>query len=94
MPILKPKTSHSGAPSASDFSVALLPLVAVLPALATMFADRLSTAGWAALIAVELMSIATVSAWAARGVARAAAERARRDAEVLDMLEPLAGTRR
>lgn len=94
MPILKSKAPHEGATSAADSLVALLPLTAILPAVAAMFADRFSTTGWVALVVVELSLIATTGALAARAAARTAADRARRDAEVLDMLEPLTDARR
>ncbi|MFG2873755.1 hypothetical protein ACGFYU_01805 [Streptomyces sp. NPDC048337] len=83
MPILKSKASHESASS-------LLPVIAGLPAITAMFADRLSTTGWAVLVVTELVLIAATGALAAR----TAADRARRDAEVLDMPEPLSGARR
>ncbi|WP_329391626.1 hypothetical protein OG625_40420 (plasmid) [Streptomyces sp. NBC_01351] len=95
MPILNPKAvSHKDTVPPTDSFIALLPLTAVLPALATLFADRFSTAGWVVLIVVELALIATTSALAARAAARTDADRARRDAAVLDALEPLHGARK
>ncbi|MFC9295125.1 hypothetical protein ACFTWH_18735 [Streptomyces sp. NPDC057011] len=100
MPILKPKASHETAATPATHSfTALLPVIAILPALTAMFADRLSTAAWVVLMVTELALIATTGALAARAAARTAADRtaadrARRDAEVLDALEPLSGARR
>ncbi|MDX3539765.1 hypothetical protein PV721_36685 [Streptomyces sp. MB09-01] len=104
MPILNSTASHEDASSAADSLALLLPCTALLPALASMFADRFSTTGWVVVVTVELALIATTSALAARAAARSAATRsaatdtaavrARRDAAVLDLLEPLAGERR
>ncbi|MFD7256349.1 hypothetical protein [Streptomyces sp. NPDC059874] len=95
MPILNSKVSHEDASSSAKSLAAMLPLIAVLPALTSMFADRFSTAGWVVLVVVELSLIAATGALAARAAAaRTAAGRAGRDAEVLDSLEPLAGERR
>ncbi|MFD3698813.1 hypothetical protein ACFWUZ_22135 [Streptomyces sp. NPDC058646] len=88
MPTVHSKPSREDATSAS--LVALLPLTAILPALLAMSADRLSTPVRAVLVVAELALIAATGALAAR----TAADRARRDAEVLDALEPLAGARR
>ncbi|MFG2296419.1 hypothetical protein [Streptomyces sp. NPDC048603] len=89
------KTPHEGASSTTDSFTALLPVAAILPALTAMFADRLGTAAWAVLMVAELALIAAIGAHAARTAAASkAADRARRDAEVLDALEPLAGARR
>ncbi|OKK15695.1 hypothetical protein AMK16_27900 [Streptomyces sp. CB00455] len=93
MPILNSKTSPEDASPADHSYVALIPLTAILPALTALWADRLGTAAWAALVAVELGLIATTAALATRAAARTA-DRARRDADVLGALEPVPGVRR
>ncbi|MGW6571835.1 hypothetical protein ACWGAN_06620 [Streptomyces sp. NPDC054945] len=75
---------------------ALLPLAVSLPAVTAMFHDRFGVAASIALVALSLVLVAAAGALVARTAARtdAVAARARRDAKVLDALEPLAGARR
>ncbi|WP_030728309.1 hypothetical protein [Streptomyces sp. NRRL S-237] len=99
MSILKlTASSEEGAPrsTAAPTTAALLPLAVMLPAVTVMFHDRFGVAASVALVVVSLVLVAAGGALVARTTARAeaAAIRARRDAEVLDALEPLAGARR
>lgn len=94
MPILNPEASQTDVSSPAHPSIALLPLTAVLAALTTVFADRFTTTGRVALVVLALGLIAATGAAVARATARTAADRARRDADVLDAPEPLAGARR
>ncbi|WP_158754858.1 hypothetical protein [Streptomyces sp. NRRL F-2580] len=78
---------------ATTSTAAVLPLAVTLPALTAMLGGRLGAFATIALIVGSLVLIAGTAALAARE-ARDRAERARRDAAVLDALEPLAGLRR
>ncbi|MFE2553346.1 hypothetical protein ACFXGI_33145 [Streptomyces sp. NPDC059355] len=93
MSILNSKTGHRVALPAAPSMAAALPLAVSLPAMAVVFGDRLGTFATVALIAAGLVLIACTAGLAARTAAREA-ERARRDEEVLDALEPLSGLRR
>ncbi|MCX5147995.1 hypothetical protein OHB36_14645 [Streptomyces sp. NBC_00320] len=93
MSILNSKARHRVAfPTAAPMAAAL-PLAVSLPAMAVVFGDRLGTAATVALIVLGLVLIACTAGLAARTAARDA-EQMRRDEEVLDALEPLAGLRR
>ncbi|WP_405791649.1 hypothetical protein OG753_36325 [Streptomyces sp. NBC_00029] len=97
MPILKSKPSSGDLPhsSKSAATAALPPLAVALPAVAVMFHDRFGVAVSVALVVVSLVLVAAAGAMVARAAAaQADAVRARRDADVLDALEPLAGARR
>ncbi|MFE5866645.1 hypothetical protein ACFQ77_39735 [Streptomyces virginiae] len=99
MTILKKTASadEGGPRSTTDpTTAALLPLAVMLPAVTVMFHDRFGAVASAALVAVSLVLVAAGGALLARTTAQAdaAAARARRDADVLDALEPLAGARR
>ncbi|MDJ0385977.1 hypothetical protein [Streptomyces sp. G-G2] len=94
MSIMKANTAPAHGFSATPALTALLPLVTVLPALTAMYADRFNTTVTVMLIAVDLALIAaTAGCVGASSAARAAADRARHDEDVLDALEPLAGAR-
>ncbi|MFD8979847.1 hypothetical protein [Streptomyces sp. NPDC059564] len=67
----------------------VLPLGVSLPAVTVMFGDRFGTSATVALVVAGLAAIACTAGLAARE-----AERVRRDEEVLDALEPLAGAHR
>ncbi|MFH7595605.1 hypothetical protein WDV06_10955 [Streptomyces racemochromogenes] len=73
---------------------ATVPLAMSLPALAVMFGGRFGSWASGALVVAGLVLIAGMAALAARTADHDAAERARRDAAVLDALEPLAGLSR
>ncbi|WP_030773838.1 MULTISPECIES: hypothetical protein [unclassified Streptomyces] len=77
-------------------TAALLPLAVSLPAVTAMFHDRFGVAASVTLVVLSLVLVAAAGALVARTAARtgAAAARARRDADVLDALEPLTGARR
>ncbi|MFJ8013851.1 hypothetical protein [Streptomyces sp. NPDC096339] len=94
MLILKSKTEHRDVFPATTSMAAVLPLAVSLPAVTVMFGDRFGNFATVALIGVGLALIACTSALAARTAARDSAEQARRDEEILDALEPLAGLRR
>ncbi|MFG2988243.1 hypothetical protein ACGFZK_02850 [Streptomyces sp. NPDC048257] len=96
MSILKPESSSEDAPhpTTSATTAALLPLAATVPALTAVFHDRFGVAASVALVVVSLALVAAAGALVARAAAQAGAARARRDTEVLDALEPLAGARR
>ncbi|MET9610775.1 hypothetical protein ABZZ17_37790 [Streptomyces sp. NPDC006512] len=94
MPILKPNSPSDQPSSAATTATALLPIAIGLPALASVFADRLGTAGSAALAVASLVLIAGVAGLLGRSAARNTAARDRRDQDVLDALDPLAGARR
>ncbi|GGV47440.1 hypothetical protein GCM10010495_76420 [Kitasatospora herbaricolor] len=98
MPILTPTTAARPAPAPASAALpALLPLTAVLPALTGLFADRLATPATIALIGADLALVAAAGALVAHrraGATTGAAatrptDRARRDQETLDRLEPL-----
>ncbi|MFG2976989.1 hypothetical protein ACGFYY_28880 [Streptomyces sp. NPDC048331] len=74
----------------------LLPITVILPAVTTVFHDRLGAAASVALVVASLVLVAAAGALVARSAARVdvAAVRARRAADVLDAPEPLAGARR
>ncbi|MFB0626941.1 hypothetical protein [Streptomyces sp. AB3(2024)] len=93
MLILNSKVRSRTALPATAPTAGALPLAVILPAVTVMFGDRFGTAGTAALIVAGLALIACTAGLAARAAARDSAERARRDEEVLDALEPLAGLR-
>ncbi|MER6781762.1 MULTISPECIES: hypothetical protein [unclassified Streptomyces] len=93
MSILNAKARHRVAFPATPSMAAALPLTISLPAMTVVFGDRLGTFATVALIVVGLALIACTAGLAAR-TAAAEAERTRRDEEVLDALEPLAGLRR
>ncbi|MFI5665466.1 hypothetical protein [Streptomyces sp. NPDC051704] len=93
MSILNSKARQRVAFPAAPSMAAALPLAISLPAMTVVFGDRLGTAATVALIAVGLVLIACTAGLAARTAAREA-ERTRRDEEVLDALEPLAGLSR
>ncbi|MFF3431608.1 hypothetical protein [Streptomyces sp. NPDC002602] len=91
MPNVKTNTAPDRATSALTV---LLPLVTVVPALTAMFADRLSTPATVVLIVLDLALVAVTAGFFARSAAaRAAAERARRDEDVLDALDHRPGNR-
>ncbi|MFJ6050604.1 hypothetical protein [Streptomyces sp. NPDC092307] len=99
MSILKlTASSEEGAPRSTraTTTAALLPLAVSLPAVTAVFHDRFGVAASIALVALSLVLVAAAGALVARTAARtdAVTARARRDAEVLDALEPLAGARR
>ncbi|MFE2856602.1 hypothetical protein ACFXJO_36460 [Streptomyces lavendulae] len=91
MVILNSKARNRAALPATASMAGVLPLAVVLPAVTVMFGDRFGTAATVALIVVGLALIACTAGLAARAAARDSAERARRDEEALDALEPLAG---
>ncbi|MEU8842886.1 hypothetical protein AB0D97_27745 [Streptomyces roseus] len=93
MSILNMKSRHQVARPPTPSMAAALPLAISLPAMAAVFGDRLGTAATVVLIAVGLVLIARTAGLAAR-TAAVEAERMRRDEELLDALEPLAGLRR
>ncbi|MFE2877148.1 hypothetical protein ACFXG6_22470 [Streptomyces roseus] len=93
MSILSMKSRHQFALPAAPSTAAALPLAIGLPAMTAVFGDRLGTAATVVLIAVGLALIACTAGLAARAAA-VEAERMRRDEELLDALEPLAGPRR
>ncbi|MFD7082834.1 hypothetical protein ACFYXV_21920 [Streptomyces sp. NPDC002181] len=93
MSILHTKSRHRVAFPAAPSMAAALPLAISLPAMTVVFGDRLGTFATVALIVVSLVLIACTAGLAAR-TAALEAERTRRDEEVLDALEPLAGLRR
>ncbi|MEV7618423.1 hypothetical protein [Streptomyces sp. NPDC089799] len=78
MSILNPKASRKDVSAAADPSLALLPLVALMPALTAMYADGLGTATQVALVVAELALFAVAGARAAASFAatRTAADRA------------------
>ncbi|KJY47179.1 hypothetical protein VR46_05010 [Streptomyces sp. NRRL S-444] len=93
MSILNSKARHRIAFPATPSMAAALPLAVSLPALSVVFGDGFGTAATVALVVAGLALIACTAGLAARA-AGADAERMRRDEEVLDALEPLAGLRR
>ncbi|MET8751946.1 hypothetical protein ABZW32_17865 [Streptomyces sp. NPDC004667] len=93
MLILKSTARSRVALPATAPMAGVLPLAVILPALTVMFGDRFGTAGTVALIVGGLALIACTAGLAARSAAHDRAERARRDEELLDALEPLAGLR-
>ncbi|MFF3858066.1 hypothetical protein [Streptomyces sp. NPDC002209] len=93
MSILNVKARHRVAFPATPSMAAALPLAVSLPATTVMFGDRFGSAATAALTVAGLALIACTAGLSARAAARDA-ERVRRDEEVLDALEPLAGLHR
>ncbi|WP_331738153.1 hypothetical protein [Streptomyces sp. NBC_01276] len=93
MLILNSKVRRRVAFPATASMAGVLPLAVVLPAVAVMFGDRFGPYATVALIVAGLALIACTAGLAARAAARDSADRARRDEEVLDALEPLAGVR-
>ncbi|MEV6570054.1 hypothetical protein [Streptomyces sp. NPDC051577] len=92
MPNPQMNTAPDGATSSLTV---LLPLVTIAPALTAMFADRLSTPANVILIVLDLALVAvTAGCFARSAAARAAADRARRDENVLDALDHRAGNLR
>ncbi|CAL9628444.1 hypothetical protein SUDANB120_06036 [Streptomyces sp. enrichment culture] len=91
MLILRAKARQRDSVPAAPSTAAALPFAVSLPALAVVFGDRLGTAATAALVAAGLVLVAWTAGAAARSAARTSAEQARRDREVLDSLDPLAG---
>ncbi|WP_329492766.1 hypothetical protein [Kitasatospora herbaricolor] len=100
MPILTPSTAPHPAPAparATTALPALVPFTVILPALTALFADRLATPATIALIGADLAFIAATGALVAHrkaGTTTGATgtgptDRARRDQETLDRLEPL-----
>ncbi|MER7827711.1 hypothetical protein ABTX85_34720 [Streptomyces sp. NPDC096097] len=84
------------ATTSATTTAAVVPLAVSLPAVTAVFHDRFGVTASIALVALSLVLVAAAGALVARTAARtdAVAARARRDAEVLDALEPLAGARR
>ncbi|MFJ9074687.1 hypothetical protein ACIRO3_05465 [Streptomyces sp. NPDC102278] len=92
MPNPQMNTAPDGATSSLTV---LLPLVTIMPALTAMFADRLSTPTNVILIVLDLALVAVAAGCFARSAAaRAAADRARRDENVLDALDHRPGNLR
>ncbi|MCX4630133.1 MULTISPECIES: hypothetical protein [unclassified Streptomyces] len=89
MSILNSKARHRVAFPTTTSMAAVLPLAVSLPAVTVMFGDGLGTSATVALIVAGLALIACTAGLTARN-----AEQVRRDEEVLDALEPLAGLRR
>jgi hypothetical protein len=91
MLILRLKARQHHPAPAAPATAAVLPFAVSLPALAVVFGDRLGTAAAVALVVAGLLFAAWTAGLAARSAARTTAEQARRDREVLDSLDPLAG---
>ncbi|MEV6732658.1 MULTISPECIES: hypothetical protein [unclassified Streptomyces] len=89
MSILNSKARHRVAFPTTPSMAAVLPLALSLPAVTVMFGDGLGTSATVALIVAGLALIACTAGLTARK-----AEQVRRDEEVLDALEPLAGLHR
>ncbi|WP_030961743.1 hypothetical protein [Streptomyces sp. NRRL S-378] len=87
MLILRSKGHRDHTPAAPAMAPAL-PVAVLLPAVSVMFGDRLGTP---ATIALILGGLVFIGCTAAQGARAARSEQARRDQEVLDALEPLAG---
>lgn len=89
MSILNSTARHRVVFPTTPSMAAALPLAVSLPAVTVMFGDRFGDFATAALVVAGLALIACTARLAARKV-----EQVRRDEEVLDALEPLAGLRR
>ncbi|MEV0409691.1 hypothetical protein AB0I68_02495 [Streptomyces sp. NPDC050448] len=94
MLILNSKAEHRDVFPATPSMAVALPLAVSLPAVTVMSGDRFGTSATAALVVAGLALIACTAGLSARATARNAAEQMRRDEEVLDALEPLAGLHR
>ncbi|MFK0049424.1 hypothetical protein ACIQU4_36085 [Streptomyces sp. NPDC090741] len=93
MSILKLKARQRVPFPATTSMAFALPLAVSLPATAVVFGDRFANSATAALTCAGLALIACTAGLSARAAA-CDAEQVRRDEEVLDALEPLAGLRR